>query len=277
MPYYAPPPYYDYYYYYYYYDIGPIYIDVGGIGVLMRRLVPLDVSDDTGTVRRKYLLLLSKTEDLTDYKIAVPSDDYDIHSDEHILIDKDPIPVTEEEYNTIIETGDRSQMLGEALQSESESENESDTAIRMLDEPPIGLRGSRDLGWELGSSTCSDSAYAEAAAYYYYYVYYDYAYDYYYCCPWGGNLEGPACYYYYGATVNSYYCCPSGGTVSGSSCYYYYGASCSYYYCCPSGGSVSGSSCYYYYGATPVTYGQYECRSGGSLQSDGVTCLRNNC
>ncbi len=59
--------------------------------------------------------------------------------------------------------------------------------------------------------------------------------------------------------------------------YYYAGVNYYYYYCCPSGGSVSGSSCYYYYGATPVTYGQYECRAGGSLQSDGVTCLRNNC
>ncbi len=59
--------------------------------------------------------------------------------------------------------------------------------------------------------------------------------------------------------------------------YYYAGVNYYYYYCCPSGGSVSGSSCYYYYGATPVTYGQYECRAGGSLQADGVTCLRNNC
>lgn len=59
--------------------------------------------------------------------------------------------------------------------------------------------------------------------------------------------------------------------------YYYAGVNYYYYYCCPSGGSVSGSDCYYYYGATPVTYGQYECRAGGSLQSDGVTCLRNNC
>jgi hypothetical protein len=59
--------------------------------------------------------------------------------------------------------------------------------------------------------------------------------------------------------------------------YYYAGVNYYYYYCCPSGGSVSGSSCYYYYGATPVTYGQYECRAGGTMQSDGRTCLRNNC
>lgn len=99
-------------------------------------------------------------------------------------------------------------------------------------------------------------------------------------CSATGYATAPVSYtYYYYAGVNYYYyaCCPSGGIVSGSSCYYYYSATCSSYYCCPSGGTVSGASCYYYYGATPVTYGQYECRAGGSLQTDGVTCLRNNC
>ncbi len=277
-PYYAPyyAPYYDYYYYY---NIGPIYIDVGGIGVLMRNLILVNVTNSEGNVSQKYLMLLSKNEDLDDYKVVVPADDYDINSSEHHgILTQDPIPMTELEYNTIIETNDRSRRLKEFLDIQ---ENEMD--IYMTETP--GLRGDnnevgenpRNLGWELGLTTCSGSAEAYAPAYYYYYVYYDYSYYYYSCCPWGGSLDGSTCYYYYDAGINYYYCCPSGGSVSGSSCYYYYDASCSYYYCCPSGGSVSGSSCYYYYGATPVTYGQYECRSGGSLQSDGVTCLRNNC
>jgi hypothetical protein len=127
-----------------------------------------------------------------------------------------------------------------------------DTFVEIQDEE-ISTQGNlRKLPWYEGSTTCSDTARAIGTEYYTY-------------------------YYYAGVNYYYYYCCPSGGTVSGSSCYYYYGASCSYYYCCPSGGTVSGASCYYYYGATPVTYGKYECRSGGSLQTDGVTCLRNNC
>ncbi len=185
--------------------------------------------------------------------------------------------VTENEYNSIITNSDPRILYNSILNIDV---GEYDIIIddnTIQEETTLYGDITRNLRWELGSMTCSDTAYAEAAQYYYYYVYYDYSYSYYYCCPWGGSLDGSACGYYYDASVNYYYCCPSGGSVSGSSCYYYYDASCSYYYCCPSGGTVSGASCYYYYGATPVTYGQYECRAGGSLQTDGRTCLRNNC
>lgn len=92
----------------------------------------------------------------------------------------------------------------------------------------------------------------------------------------GSEVDSPRTLPYYTASTT---CSGTGyATAPVSYTYYYYaGVNYYYYYCCPSGGSVSGSSCYYYYGATPVTYGQYECRAGGTLQTDGVTCLRNNC